>query len=160
MHANGSAGHPSLDIHLGVMAGRARVVVASGPLSSYPRAEDQRQHALGVLLSLPGLHNVPPNTLLRLGSAPEAWAGTRVDVDGELVNASIWEAPSGEWCLTSTTQAHVVHLAAEGIDQSVIRVRAVGDWRPYGLDLSRPQSASTVQDHADRVRVAWESSSR
>ena len=158
-HANGKVGEPSHDVELGAMHGPARVLVVAGSRVAYPALGDQRQRATQLLTSLPGLQHRSPRELRSLHDAwqdPSAWDAREIVVDGDLVEASHWASPSGEWCAVARTGEHRVHLAVAGTALEDLQVGAVQEWAPYGVDLGQPQFASTIGRLAAKVLPAWE----
>ena len=159
VHANGRRGEPCVDIWLGAMAGPARVIVTSALREAWPTTEEQREHALMTLLSLPSLVDltqVKQQSLHETGSRSGAWVTTGIVTNGEMRQATMWTAPSGEWCLLSEEATQVIHIAASGIDHSEVQLRRVSNWTPYGVDLSKPQPATSLQRRTEAVLPAWE----
>lgn len=160
VHANGRGEAPSWDVELAAMNGRGRVLLSSSTGEAYPTVQDQRQRALQLLVSLPSMQLRPRtelNTIMSTARDSAGWSATLFTLDGELVTASCWASPGGEWCLTAPAGSQLVQLAAAGLRTGEIEARAVRHWKAYGVNLQRPQLAQALADVAAKVLPAWES---
>lgn len=160
LHANGRVGQPSHDVELGASLAAARVVVCTALTRWLVESGEQRQRAVQVAVGLPSLRHLDAAQVKELFESwrdRERWTPTEIMVDGQPMAADRWDAgtTAGEWAIVAPGESQVVITAGVGVDAALVQARVVADWAPYGVDLTRAQTAEQIAGSLARLDPDW-----
>lgn len=160
LHANGRVGQPSHDVELGASLAAARVVVCTALTRWFAESGEQRQRAVQVAVGLPSLRRLDTARVQDLFESWRdrgRWTPTEIMVDGQPVDADRWDAgtTTGEWAIVAAGESQVVIAAGVGVDAALVQARVVTDWTPYGVDLTRAQTAEQIARSLSRLDPDW-----
>ena len=160
LHANGRVGQPSHDVELGASVAAARVVVCTALTGWLSDPGEQHQRAIQLAVGLPSLRHLDTAQVKDLFESwrdRDRWAPAEIVVYGQSVAADRWDADTttGEWAIVAAGESQVIITAGVGVDAALVQARVVTDWAPYGVDLTRAQTAEQFARSLARLDPDW-----